>query len=189
MRALAASFDRLADPVTLVLDVEAKTKLRAWMTEIEPRRRPDADLGHIQGWSSKLDGAVVRVAGLLHLADNFATGFGRPIAAPTMANAIAIGRYLIEHALAAYDEMGGDPSLEGARRVLRWIRRTDVTTFTKRECHVAHRSRFPRASDLDPILGLLIDSGFIREAVVDRPFGRPSRRFEVNPLSQTQKAQ
>jgi hypothetical protein len=76
LRALAATFDRFAEPVTLHLGTEASALFSAWRAEIEPRRRPDADLGHIQGWSSKLDGAVVRIAGLLHLAGTITSGWG-----------------------------------------------------------------------------------------------------------------
>ena len=60
LRALASSLEH--GLTVLRLSGEAGALLTAWREELEPRRRPDGDLGHIQGWSSKVDGAVVRIA-------------------------------------------------------------------------------------------------------------------------------
>lgn len=107
-----------------------------------------------------------------------------------MAGAIDIAAYLVAHALAAFEQMGADPAVEGARRVLDWIRKDQRTTFTKRECYVANRSEFQRASKLDPVLALLEDLGYIREAPAEPRIGRPPpRRFSVNPNLFTQKPQ
>jgi hypothetical protein len=182
LRALAAACDRLAETATLVLSPEAVERFDDWRVAIEPRRRPDADLGHVQGWSSKLDGAVVRIAGLLHLADTFTSDWDVPIGDATMAGALEIGDYLIEHALAAFDEIGRDSVDLDARRVLRWL--GERSTFTKRECFNSHRSRFQRATDLDAVLELLQERGFIRPAARETRSGRPSERYEVNPAAQ-----
>lgn len=181
LRALVASFDRLEEPITLRLSDEANARFATWRKDIEPRRRPDSDLGHIQGWSSKLDGAVARIAALIHMAKTFDGPRTTLISDATMAAALEIGDYLIAHALAAYDLMGEDPSLEGARYVLAWIGNQGRTSFTKRECHIAHRARFPKAADVDPVLASLVEAGYIREVTHERVPGRPSRRFLVNP--------
>ncbi len=68
------------------------------------------------------------------------------------------------------------------RRVLRWV--AGRATFSKRECFIAHRSRFPRASDLDAVLGLLQERGYIRAVAREAGPGRPSERYEVNPAAQ-----
>ena len=190
LRAVAASFDRRLEPLVLSLTPDASAAFTAWMSEIEPRRRPDADLGHIQGWASKLDGAVARIAGLLHVAESVSRGFEAQIDELTITASIEIGGYLIDHALAAFDLMGGDPALDGARTLVRWIRKDRKAEFTKRECHIAHRARFPRASDLDPVLDLLLDHGYIRPLARDADgHDRRSVRFEVNPATWTQPAQ
>jgi hypothetical protein len=194
IRALAASFDGYADRVTLHLSPGATTLFSVCRDELEPRRRPDADLGHVQGWSSKLDGTIARLAGLLHLAETVGlddrSRWDRAVAEETMAAAIAISRYLVEHALAAFDAMAADPALDGARRVLYWIHQDRVVAFTKRECYNANRSRFPRATDLDPVLAVLEDHGYIRPATTTEPqVGRPSRRFNVNPKTHAQNPQ
>jgi len=183
LRALAAACERLPAPVTLVLSPDAGERFGEWLEAIEPRRRPDADLGHIGGWSAKLDGATARIAGLLHLADTVDGDPLLPIGDATMAAAIEIGHYLIEHALAAFDEMAGDRVDVDARHVLRWLARR--TTFTRRECLDAHRSRFPRATDLDAVLALLTDHGHIREAPRGPGRARPTQRYEVHPAARS----
>ena len=105
-RDLAASPQPVSKTVTLHFDPEAAKVFADWRAAIEPRRRPGADLGSIQGWSSKLDGGLVRVAGLLHMAATIETGWQAPITVDTLSAAIAVGQYLIAHAFAAFDRMG-----------------------------------------------------------------------------------
>ena len=83
--------------------------------ELEPRLGPDDDLGPIADWGSKLAGAVVRIAGLLHLAANLETGYRDPISAETFVAAQgAIGDYFLVHAIAADKIMGADPATADA---------------------------------------------------------------------------
>ncbi len=183
VRTLAASLDGCAGPVTLRFTPDAGAVLAAWSTELEPRRRPDADLGHIQGWAAKLDGATVRIAGLLHLADHVTDGWGRPIEADTMQAAVEIGRYLVAHALAVFDYMGADPRLEAARRIGRWIVATHQATFTKREAFRALRGQalFATIDRLTAGLAALDDHGWVRPLAPERGPGRPTARYETNP--------
>jgi hypothetical protein len=183
LRALAASFDRFAEPVTLHLGTEASALFMAWRAEIEPRRRPDADLGHIAGWSSKLDGAVVRIAGLLHVAATFTSSWDTPVSAATMAAALEVGGYLIDHAIAAFDMMGADPRVEAARRIGRWIVANRKATFTKREAFRALRGQamFATIDRLTAGLGALDEHGWVRQLAPERGPGRPPSRYETNP--------
>lgn len=180
LRALASAVEH--GLTTLRLSEEAGSALSAWRTELEPRRRPDGDLGHIQGWSSKLDGATVRLAGLLHIASVYTRGLQVAVSSAVMAGAIDIARYFISHALAVFDRMGADSQVDGAQRIAEWAAKKQLMTFSKRDCHVALRSHFKRAAELDPALTLLADHGWIRSIPAPRRPGRPSVRFEVNPL-------
>lgn len=180
-----APYDQV--PLVLRLEPEAVRALTRWREELEPRRRPEGDLGAMQGWASKLDGATVRIAGLIHLAAHVCDGLGGPIHQATMDAAIRIAKYLIPHAATAFDQMGTEGPLEDARRVLRWIVAGRRHTFTRRECHRAHESQFVRADDLNPALAALVEHGWIRLAEGDRRPGRPSTRYLVHPeLSSTQ---
>jgi hypothetical protein len=140
----------------------------------------------MQGWGSKLDGATVRIAGLLHLAATVDGSADVPIEGPTMGAAIEIASYLIAHARATFDHMGTDRHLDAAVRVLGWLQRRGREEFSKRDAHAAHQSFIRQAADLDPVLRLLEDHGFIRALPPEtRPQGgRPSQRFAVHPSLQ-----
>jgi hypothetical protein len=179
LRALASTLEH--GVTVLHLSEAASAALIAWRDELEPRRRPDSDLGHVQGWSSKLDGATVRLAGILHVADAFITGLQQPISERHMVAAINIARYFIGHALAVFDRMGADPTVDRARRVAAWATTHHLARFSKRDCHLALRPHFKRAAELDPALAVLCDHGWIRSVpALSRP-GRRSNVYELNP--------
>jgi hypothetical protein len=173
-------FDLNFELEPLVLDAKAERLILEAENALEPRLRPDGDLGYLADWASKLIGATARIAGLLHAAENLAVTT-TPITGEQMANAIRIGEYFIAHAVSAFDEMGADPAIEGARRILEWIKRQQLTQFTRREAHRGCRS-FKAVIELNPCLELLEHHGYIRGIeVVPAGGGRPSRLFEVNP--------
>ncbi|MDI6872068.1 MAG: DUF3987 domain-containing protein [Bacillota bacterium] len=134
---------------------------------------------------TELAGAVARIAGILHLASNVdrPDPWGVEIAAEVMAGAVRLADYLIAHAKAAFAEMGADPTFDGARCIIDWIKRKALTHFTKRDAHYALQGRFKRAKELDAPLAVLIERGFIREQSAERlgPGRKPSQVFEVNP--------
>ena len=184
---LATSLQALPDPIVLILSHEAAVRFRAFRVEIEPRRGPAGDLAAISGWASKLDGAVARIAALLHLAEHLTDGFGCEIDAATMDHAVTIGGYLVEHALIAFDEMGADKHRGDAHAILDWIGSvSNRSIFSRRELQRALHRQFPRVADVQPALELLEEHGFIRPR--DKPSGesrgrgRPSSTYAVNPL-------
>ena len=176
------------DLLLLTLSPDAAAAVVAFETELEPRLAPEAgDLGHVADWSAKLAGAVVRMAGLLHLAEHLHDGWTAPVSASTMANAVTLGRYMAEHAVAVFELMGAAPEVERARVVLRWIERTGVTEFTKRDCFRAMpKGQFEKADALDPVLALLEDHGWVRPRPAPEPSAKggrpPSPTYDVNPL-------
>lgn len=156
-------------------------------SNLEPRLADGAELGHIADWASKLNGAIARIAGLLHLAAHLRDGWGRAVATGTVEAAARLGDYYLAHALAVFDLMDADPVLEGARTILDWITRTGRTRFTRRELFTAvSRVRFRKATDLDAPLQLLEQHGYLRlgtRAPATGP-GRPaSAPYDVNPHS------
>jgi replicative DNA helicase len=192
LQALAASLTTPAtdDPTLLVLDHQAAELLLAFERDLEPRLAADSgDLAHLAGWAAKLIGATCRLAALLHLASHLRDGWAQPIGPDTFINAIRLADYLIEHAQAVFDLMGGDPRLDDARWLLDWVSRSDRIQFSRRDAHVAApRSRFPKATDLEPALRLLEEHGYLRRVDAEpsrdaQGRGRPaSPRFLVNPL-------
>ena len=163
-------------------------QFKAW---VEPQLGPYGAMHHMSDWANKLPGGVLRVAGLLHMAT---VGVYAPhnshnsqntIDEATIARAIRFANYFIPHAQAAYAEIGADPSVEGARLVLRWVEKFDVRQFTKRQCYQGVKGTLKRADDLDPVLTLLCDHGYLREVeTADRggPGRKPSAIYDVNPI-------
>jgi len=184
-RELRALLSIAAGENLIRLSAEARQLHRDFMRGLEPRLGPEGDLGMFTDWAGKLAGAVGRVASLLHFATVGPGGLNQRISAETMESALAIGRYLIAHAQAAFAEMGADPETEGAKRILAWLKRTGIPVFTKRDAHNALRSTFPKATELDGPLAALQDRGFIRrrpEPEQPGPGRKPSPIYEVHPL-------
>lgn len=169
-----------AGPSLIRFSTSAWTELAAFQQWLEPQLAPDGTLGTMNDWAGKLGGAVVRIAGLLHLADHQ----NGDVRASTVVRAIEIGKYLIPHARAAYLEMGGDPAVAQAEIVLRWIKRSGQATLTRRDIFEGTKGRFQRVNALDPIIAILTEHGYLREIPMPMRAGpgrRPSPTYEVNP--------
>jgi replicative DNA helicase len=159
---------------------------KAW---VEPRLGEYGEFSALTDWANKLPGAVLRIAGLLHMSEhasyNSYNSCDDEISADTIRRAIRFAHYLIPHAQAAYAEIGADPAVSGARRVLRWIEKTGSRTFEKQACYQGVKGTLKRADDLDPVLSLLCDHGYLREIEAPPRVG-PGRKaapsYEVNPI-------
>lgn len=162
MGTLVLTLAEWTDPAIITLDPDAHRLLIAIMDELEPRLGPKGDLYHVADWAGKWAGAIVRIAGLIHLSTHYRDGWKRPITATTMASAISVGRYFLQHALAVFDMMGADPNRIKASKVSQWMAGREQ--ITRRDVHAAFRSDFPLAADVDPVLELLEDHGWIRRA-------------------------
>jgi replicative DNA helicase len=169
-------------PRILSLSPSAWVRMQEFQEWIEPMLGEAGELGLLTDWGAKLPGAVLRIAGLLHL---WQTPNESVISESTLTAALDIGRYLIPHAEAAFLEMGADRVTEDAEVVLSYIRKTGQAQLTKRDLFTTvARSRFKTVEDLDSPLNLLESHGFIRWAAQEEHTGRgrrPSPTFEVNP--------
>jgi hypothetical protein len=186
LHALVTTLADWTDPAVLPLTPDAAEAVLTLEEHTEPRLHPDTgDLGHIADWAAKWVGAVVRIAGLLHLATHLRDGWGRPIELTTIDQAARIGRYHLDHALAAFDDMGADPVLNDARHILDWITRTRPEAFTRRDLFTGiSRGRFRKVADLDPPLDLLTQHAWIRpvpQPETNRPGRPPSPAYDVHP--------
>ncbi|MCN0152583.1 DUF3987 domain-containing protein [Salinispora arenicola] len=184
--ALVGSLADWTDPAVLCLTPDANERVLDIERAVEPRLAPGGAWGHIVDWGSKYTGAVVRIAGLIHLAEHLRDGWGKPVTADTIDRAALLGDYYAAHALAAFSDMGADKATHNARHIAAWIERTGATTFTKRELFRAVKSnQIPTVADLDPALSLLEAHGHLRQLdPPERPRagGRPpSPSYLVHP--------
>ncbi|MCF7552172.1 YfjI family protein [Pseudonocardia sp. WMMC193] len=172
------------DPLRLRLGGEADRQMLDLERRLEPRLAPHSDLAHMADWASKLNGAIARLAGLLYVADVLPTGWGQPIPARHLDGAARLGHYYLGHALAVFDQMGADLTIDDAHAVLDWISRTGSERFTRRDAFTGlSRARFRKVTDLEAPLTLLEAHGYLRRAAPAAPTGgRPSSPvWEVHP--------
>jgi hypothetical protein len=183
---LETDADGRPTPRTLRLDDEARAVLRDFALWLEPKLSPFGELANITDWAGKLVGAVGRIAGLLHLADHaeHQAPWSTPIGRNCAARAVKFGEYLLQHAQAAFAQMGGDGEVEDAKRLLGWIQRSGQPRFTKRQIYQGTKGHFRTVAAMEPALRVLADARYIRpmppepKPSVGRP---PSPTFEVNP--------
>ncbi|MFG2195841.1 YfjI family protein [Streptomyces sp. NPDC048639] len=174
------------DPALLQLTPEADAVLLAFQRVTESRLGPDGSLAPVVKWASKRDGAVARIAGLLHLAAHPEDGWHKPIEAVTMAAATELGDYFTAHALDVFTVLSADPAHDAGLNVLATLVGNRPEQFTKRELfRMLRRADFPAIGDLDPALNLLEEHGWVRQLPAPPRTGRggrpPSPRYETHP--------
>lgn len=166
----------------LKLSHESQDALHQYALTIEHSMRAGGRFEHITDWAGKLAGALARIAALLHCT-RYAND--RPqdheISTQDMQAALRMGDCLSAHALTAFDLMGADPALDGARHVMKWIERKGDPEFSFRDCHYAHKGRYRRAEELEPVIDVLTERHYIRPKVMKLVQGRPPRIYAINP--------
>lgn len=185
VRKLAEDLAGWTDPAVLNLDDDARQLLLDTEATIEPQLAEDGRLGTglLAEWGSKLAGAMLRIAGLLHVASE-AEAFRAPISAATLAQAVRIGTYYAEHARAALGLLG-ETDTGDARYVLEHLKRQERDTFTIRSLHMElPRGRFGTADDVSAAVAVLEEHGYVRarpQPERQGPGRPPSPRYEVRP--------
>lgn len=182
-RQLFALLEGVPAPVTkpkvLTLGDAAR---EAWLNmaqEIEDEQGDGGRYAAISDWTSKLPGAVARIAALLELAT---TGLHAcEVSYACMDDAIILANCLIPHAQAAFALLGTDAVDGDADAVLKWVRGNDLATFPRSECHRAMSGRFRDVERLKKALERLEQNHVIESFTVREPGSRPSPRYRVNP--------
>lgn len=178
-----------ADPSVLALETGSPA-LAEWELVANRFEREQAEGGRlrpIRDWASKAAGAVARLTGLFHLVRHRrGSPASIPIDPEDVLSAAAVLEYATEHALFAFDQMGADERLLGAKKVLAWIRRNvePEGTFRLRDLHQHHRDVPSPDALLDP-LGILEARGYIRQLTPPErrgPGRPPSPTFKRSPL-------
>jgi hypothetical protein len=178
------------DPAVLMLDERAEGRVRKIQDDVEPALVGDGDLASpasLSEWGGKYVGAVVRIAGLLHLAEHGANGVRYPVQAETVEKAERIGRYFKAAAINVFSQMGAGADIADAVYLLERVARLAADEVSERDVFTAcSRSRFPTKEAMTPALKRLIDHGYLLPLGTPQPTGgRPaSRRYKVRNLPQ-----
>jgi hypothetical protein len=174
--------DGTTEPHTLTLSPEAFNEWRDFYMAIERDLADGGRFEHCRDWAGKTPGRAARLAGLLHCAMNPVEPWRYPVSLETMEQALDITVVSISHALAVFNLMGADPAIEGAGRILHWIKRHRHQTFTKRQAFQDLKGTFTRAAMLDEPIKVLAERNYIRPMVeTEKKPGRKSEIYEVNP--------
>lgn len=189
LKALVMSLAEWDSPMTLTLTDPARKLVIEFMDELEPKlRRGGGELENLRDWASKLTGAAVRIAGLLHLAEHLEDGYQQPIAEPTMAHAIEICRYYSDHATCAFGAMREDKNLGLARDALKWLAKRPEDkrgVFSQRDLHRGMQSRFDTVGEVAPVIALLVAHGYVRPQPAPQRSSKGGRaaspKFDVHP--------
>lgn len=190
MKALVVGLAEWDKPQILTMSTAAVKLVIEFQDEIEPKLRANGgELNSLRDWASKLVGAAVRIAALLHLAAHVDDGFRHPITDGTMQKAIEIGRYYTTHAAACFGVMVEDPHLELARSAVEWLKTNEKVAkdkvFTQRDLFRALQAKFVKSATAGQALSLLDSHGYVRLLPAPPRNSRggraPSPKYSVNP--------
>ena len=167
----------------LELSKDAFEVWRLYALGIEIKMDEGGPFAFMTDWAGKLPGQIARLASLIHISRNIkAVTWNNVINESDMRAAIKIGDCLSHHAMAVFDLMGADVALDGAKAILRWVKKHQHFRFTFRDCHYAHKNRFKKADDMEESVKYLIETCHIKERVSEKRAYRPSREYDVNPF-------
>jgi hypothetical protein len=177
------------DPALLLLSPEAEAEVRRIETQVEPTLANNGELASpstLTEWGGKYAGALVRIAGLLHLAEQGEPGLRVPLAAKTILAAERLGDYYKATAINVFTRMA-DPDIADAVYLLGRVVSLDGPEVSERDLFSASsRPRFPTVAAMKPALERLVDHGYLipREQPKKPGGGRPpSPRYSVHPAS------
>lgn len=152
------------------LHPDAYVELRRWQRQNEPRLLDE--WAEIVSSVSKIEDTAVRVALLLHLAEQPDV---ETVGVDTLRRGIEVGRYWIGQLLAIQPQSHIDP----LRRVLEWAVTSELTEFTVRDLLRAgplKRMVGPQREDVVPVLAELVAHRWLIPEAGDWAESRPGKR-------------
>lgn len=182
LRLLPASWNEPGEAVTLTLSSDAELM---WLDYQDKAERLCQGLdAPMQEWTIRFASEVVgRIAALFHLISCADPKNDRTISSEQMAQALALGDLLFEHAKAAFRLMRQDTPEETARKVLGLVTRKSWSLFSARDCYQLLKGQppFRTMKPLNKALEDLIEHGYIRTVSAKGRNGRAMKRYELNP--------
>jgi Protein of unknown function (DUF3987) len=170
-----------AAPRVLELTDPAREQWYVFAEHVERHQGEGGRYESISDWTSKLPGAVARIAAVLELAE---CGLGaESVSQVSMQRAVRLGKLLIPHAQAAFGLLGTDSADVDGAAIVKWIRAReyDIEEFTRRECQKAMEGRFRNFDRLTKALARLEQQDVLREIKRHNKGAPPTTAFRVNP--------
>lgn len=175
-------------PYYLELSPDAREAYQSYFELNEKEMREGGAQESMKSWGGKFSGSIMKLAGLLHLSNNYNNPnvWEIPISADSMHRAADLLNYFMHHTKAAYGAMEANADIEDAKYFLRRIQTLNQSEFTKRDLFEKSKGKktIHKVTDIEPGIKHLIEHNYIRKAPskTKTTSGRPpSPIFEVNP--------
>lgn len=141
------------------------------------------ELEYMESWGAKLLGNMLRIAGMLHCAKNSNAPSETSLSSETVQQAIAISKYFLHHAKCVHNLLGTDKDMQLAKHVTKKLQNQEKRELSKYQIFRLCRGSFQRVDDLNPILDILIEFGYLKERTHPAPTGgRPrANTYLLNP--------
>ncbi len=147
--------------------------------EIEDNQGDGGRYEPISDWTSKLPGAVARIAALLELAE--VGRHAEDVSELATRQAVALGRLLIPHAQAAFGLLGADGIDADAGAIVKWVKANGLEEFSRRDCQKSLSGRFRTQERMQKAIQRLEQQDALRQ-YTKRNKGAPSTEMcLVNP--------
>lgn len=181
-----------SDPAIILLEPAAASLVIELEEAIEPTLAGDGELATLADWGSKLLGAIMRIAAILHLGEHGHQAVRRPLRVDTIRSAAMIGDYFKAHAIRAFTTMQTDKDTADAAYLLDRLAKHGSDRITRKALFDLARRRFKTAAEMDPAITRLVDHGYLAAVPMPESKGpgrKPSPVFAVHPDLYAQSAQ
>ncbi len=173
---------RQNEPKCLWLSRNAFCLLKDFERQREPRLLDE--FKEIAGFAGKLHGAILRVAGNLHLAAHCQRTNAPEeieVSGETMELALFLAPYLLSHAKVVYHEISWDETNQDARALIGWIECThpEGGTVTLREMQ---RGKTWEKERTLAVCEMLCAKNYLRHIAAPPSPGPATIHFEINPV-------
>ncbi|MCK0508473.1 DUF3987 domain-containing protein [Aromatoleum anaerobium] len=170
---------RPGKPRVLEMTDPARDHWLDFAQEIEDNQGEGGRYESISDWTSKLPGAVARIAALLELGE---MGLhSEAVSQSAMERAVKLGCLLISHAQAAFGLLGTDATDTDAAAILKWVRANDLQEFSRPDCQKAMEGRFRTVERLTKALQRLEHQYVVRCYERRNKGARATPMCAVNP--------
>ncbi|MFA6076033.1 MAG: DUF3987 domain-containing protein [Negativicutes bacterium] len=145
----------------LVLSEGALELFVRYRENLEADLLPTGRFYCLQDWGGKAHGQLIRLCGLLHVAENIDKSFANmPISAEIMANAVKLIRYFESHALITFGAMQETPEHKLAIEILGRMNTKQLCEFSIRDVKRSFTA-VTREEEITAALKVLVDLGYV----------------------------
>ena len=153
------------EPRDLPLSQEAKAIWVAFHDAVEKQLVDGAELAQIRGLANKAPEHAARIAGVLSLIENAATG---SISARWMEAGIQLVTHYLNEAIRLYEAGAADPDLKEAEKLLGWLQNRAGKLVTLVEVYQLGPSSVRNAKRARELMKILEEHGQVRPTIGER---------------------